>query len=224
MDKNLKNSNGSEPGAYFPPQLDRIKKISLHSKIHSRRQHMKPSRKNGVFPDCTVTSDCDSQPLQTEYLARLIGIMPDGHGSPVILCIGTDRMIGDSLGPLVGSMVEKAARKQLTVYGTLQNTVHALNLVQIREEIKKKHPDRPVIAVDASLGPCHRIGDIYVRPGCLYPGAGVCKSLPGIGHIAIPALANGDISHPYLALQTARLSTIVFMADKISRCLLDVCL
>ncbi|MFR8547165.1 MAG: spore protease YyaC [Lachnospiraceae bacterium] len=145
------------------------------------------------------------------------------HMPPVILCIGTDRIIGDCLGPLAGSMIKKAAGEHLPVYGTLEHTVHALNLSAISQEIKKKHHGQIMIAVDASLGSYEHIGSVFVRPGCLRPGAGVRKKLPGVGDIAITGIANGESSSPYLDLQTARLSTISRMAEMICDCILDAC-
>lgn len=142
--------------------------------------------------------------------------------TPVILCIGTDRIIGDSLGPLVGSILEKKSAGTFPVYGTLHHPAHALNLWTINTEIKKKHPNSPVIAVDASLGSLKHIGSVFVRPGSIAPGSGVQKNLPPSGDIAITGIVNEESSHPYLALQTARLSTVADMAECIADCLLQV--
>lgn len=143
---------------------------------------------------------------------------------PVILCIGTDRIIGDSLGPLVGSILQKKSAGALNIYGTLPHPAHALNLPDINAAIKKKHPDSPVIAVDASLGSYKHIGSVFVRPGSIAPGSGVQKNLPPSGDIAITGIVNEESSHPYLALQTARLSTVADMAERIADCLLEVLL
>lgn len=143
---------------------------------------------------------------------------------PVVLCIGTDRIIGDCLGPLVGTMLCRDAGEALSVYGTLQNTVHALNLPEAIAQIKKKHPRRMILAVDASLGSMNQVGSVFVRPGCLRPGAGVSKNLPEIGDVSITGICNSESSRPYLDLQTARLSTVSAMADRICACILEVCL
>lgn len=140
---------------------------------------------------------------------------------PVVLCIGTDRIIGDSLGPLTGSILSKAL-PALPVYGTLENTVHALNLKQVNKQIKKKHPHSLVIAVDASLGSCEHIHSVFVRSGSILPGSGVSKSLPSTGDIAITGIVNTESSHPYLTLQTSRLSIVAEMAWQIADCLLQV--
>ncbi len=162
--------------------------------------------------------------LNADYLKKLLAVFPAHSVPPVILCIGTDRIIGDCLGPLVGTMLSRAAGENLIVYGTLQHTVHAMNLHETISYIKKKHPDRIIVAVDASLGMYEHIGTVFVRPGCLHPGAGVCKDLPEIGDISITGIANRESSQPYLDLQTSRLATVSAMADIICKCILDACL
>ncbi len=48
------------------------------------------------------------------------------NANTIIVCIGTDRCIGDCLGPLIGSMLEEKFFP-LPVYGTIANPIHALN-------------------------------------------------------------------------------------------------
>ncbi len=164
---------------------------------------------------CLLTSDC---------LRELVCVLGPSERSPVILCIGTDRIMGDCLGPLVGTMLERKAKGTLTVYGTLQRTVHALNLPDAILKIKKKHPGRLVIAVDASLGSRENVGTVLLRPWGLRPGAGVAKDLPEAGDIAITGIVGQASCRPYLDLQTARLSTVAAMADQICGCILDACM
>jgi putative sporulation protein YyaC len=142
---------------------------------------------------------------------------------PVVLCIGTDRIIGDCLGPLTGTMLEKATGGRMPVYGTLHRTVHALNLCEKAAEIKKKHPGRLILAVDASLGSYNQIGEVLVRQGQICPGSGVSKDLPPVGDVSITGIVGCESSQPYLDLQTARLSTVSAMAEQICRCILNVC-
>lgn len=171
------------------------------------------------------------EPLCPDCLQRLLRELRNTRAvpeffrenSPVILCIGTDRMIGDSLGPFVGTLLGKAAGRKLSIYGSLASTVHALNLPEVNAQIKKRHPNRTVIAVDASFGAQEHIGSVFVRPGSLQPGAGVRKNLPPAGDITITGIVGAWSSHPYLDLQTVRLSMISSMAEQICQCILEVC-
>ncbi len=145
------------------------------------------------------------------------------HTAPVVLCIGTDRIIGDSLGPLTGSLLEKYAGSSFFVYGTLSSTVHACNLEKTLHQIKKEHPNSVIIAVDASLGQETKIGSVFIHPGSLRPGMGVSKNLPATGDISITGIAGARSNQPYLTLQTARLSLIMAMAEEICSCIVDAC-
>lgn len=70
----------------------------------------------------------------------------------VFLCIGTDRVTGDCLGPFVGQKLSSYSGTVFSVYGTLFQPVHALNLTDIYQHIQTHHPNALIIAIDASLG------------------------------------------------------------------------
>jgi putative sporulation protein YyaC len=46
--------------------------------------------------------------------------------------------------------------------------------------------------------------------------------LPSAGDISITGVVNEESVHPYLALQTSRLSSVAKMAEKIADCLEEV--
>ena len=73
-------------------------------------------------------------------------------GSPVFICIGSDRVTGDSLGPIIGSELKRAFHGRIPVYGTLEMPIHALNLSSVLTAIKSHHQHDILIAIDASLG------------------------------------------------------------------------
>ena len=81
---------------------------------------------------------------------------------PVVLCIGSDRVTGDCLGPLVGQMlVERGANA--FVYGTLDRPVTALNLKDAIKHIQQTHCDKKVLAIDSSVGRLSDVGKIRDR-------------------------------------------------------------
>lgn len=146
----------------------------------------------------------------------------------VVLCIGSDRVTGDSLGPLIGYKLEKFSfshniffkkhtTKKMHLYGTLDNPVHAMNLSEKIEIIKKKHPESPIIAIDASLGNTKYIGFITVGAGPLHPGTGVHKELPAVGDFFITGIVGTSGVFEHMTLQTTRLSTVMHLADTITQ-------
>ncbi len=173
-------------------------------------------------PDRTCRQTEKSLSPLAVRLRSLLAQQGRSRRTPVVLCIGTDRIIGDSLGPLVGSKLTEAGLLPY-IYGTLDTPVHALNLQKTLNEIKKRHPSSTVIAVDASLGSKSGIGSISVRDGGLHPGAGVSKNLCLAGDISITGITNMEDGCPLLSLQTARLSTVMQMAEQIAECILEAC-
>lgn len=98
-------------------------------------------------------------------------------------CIGSAKVMGDNLGPLIGTILSRYPCPR--IYGTMQAPLNALTLpgyLPFLERIKKEHC---LIAVDASLGHRPQTGCITMTDDCLYPGAGVSRNLPAIGHLHI---------------------------------------
>jgi len=134
----------------------------------------------------------------------------------IILCIGTDRSTGDALGPFVGSKLVLAQLEGFTIFGTLDEPVHALNLKDTISMIKNNFPCSGVIAIDSSLGRFDSVGSIQIKDGPLKPGAGVNKNLPEIGNFHITGVVNVGGFMEYLVLQNTRLNLVVKMSNIIS--------
>lgn len=149
-------------------------------------------------------------------LKSLMVSHPKFSSSIVLLCIGSDRSTGDSLGPLIGYKLSKRQNLNLTIYGTLAQPVHAINLKETLSEIYKRHPHSLIIAVDASLGSFSHIGYVTLGTGSLKPGLGVKKELPEVGDIYITGIVNFSGLLDNLLLQSTRLATVMNLADCIS--------
>lgn len=139
----------------------------------------------------------------------------------IVLCIGTDRSTGDCLGPLVGTKL-KENDCRLTIYGTLQNPVHAKNLEDNIEMIQKKHPNAKIIAIDACIGSIDSVQDIQIKDTPLTPGAAMDKGLPAIGDISIVGIVNiSEGAFEFMTLQNTRLNVTYNLAEIICDMILD---
>lgn len=169
-----------------------------------------------VFPSKTHYIDGKSKTapkLLAAQLGQLLSVVCTPDIPPVFVCIGSDRVTGDSLGPLVGSKLHYCDEFAFPVYGTLDFPIHALNLKDAMRTIKTLHPDSPIIAVDASLGTRNHQHYITVAPGGLCPGSGVDKKLMKVGDISITGIINTSGEYAQFILQTTRLSTVMALAD-----------
>jgi putative sporulation protein YyaC len=134
----------------------------------------------------------------------------------VIMCIGTDRSTGDSLGPLVGTKLERLNNiDTVHVLGTLDEPVHGANLEE-KLKILTNFINPLVIAVDACLGSLENVSTISLGIGSLKPGAGVKKDLPEVGHIYITGVVNVGGFMEYFVLQNTRLAVVMKMANIIA--------
>lgn len=102
----------------------------------------------------------------------------------VFLCIGSDRYVGDSLGPLVGTLLRES-NVPYHVYGTLKEPVHAFNLKDMLKDINKQLKKPLIISIDACLGEKSQVGYITFNKGPLAPGGALEKILPKVGDYPI---------------------------------------
>ena len=110
-----------------------------------------------------------------KFAARLLLLLMNemrasGRRRIVFLCIGTDRSTGDSLGPLIGSKLAAEVTGDVTVIGTLEHPVHAVNLDRTIEEMEEHYPDAIIVAVDAAVGRWDHVGLVTLEKGPLRPG------------------------------------------------------
>ncbi|HEY5561806.1 MAG TPA: spore protease YyaC [Clostridiaceae bacterium] len=134
----------------------------------------------------------------------------------IIICIGTDRCIGDSLGPMVGSIL-KYKNFPLPVYGTINEPIHALNLDKKLNEIKSIYKNLNVLGIDACLGDEGKIGEIQARNYPIHPGKGVGKSLPLVGNSSIIGIVDSSNTEELFTNRNIRLNLILEMAKIISQ-------
>lgn len=135
----------------------------------------------------------------------------------VLLCIGTDRSTGDSLGPLVGDKLKFLIRDSVYLYGNLQNPVHAKNLCDIINEINTNYKNPFIIAIDACLGSLQNVGKIVIDGKPIRPGSAMNKDLPRVGDLSITGIVNISGAMEFMVLQNTRLFTVMQLAETISK-------
>jgi putative sporulation protein YyaC len=167
----------------------------------------------------TNYQDTGANDLLTERLRTVFEAVPAVRPI-IIICIGTDRSTGDSLGPLVGTLMKKRNISGQPIYGTLDHPVHAMNLIDTLKHIDCLYTNPFIVAIDACLGQHANIGMIHIGHGPMKPGAGVNKDLPPVGDIHITGVVNVGGFMEFMVLQNTRLSLVMDMAEIISKSLL----
>lgn len=139
----------------------------------------------------------------------------------VILCIGTDRCIGDCLGPYTGMKLANSHKFKYPVYGTLEDPIHAKNLESKLKTIILKHNNPFIIAIDAALGDENRIKNFCIKDRPIQPGQVMNKNLPLVGNISITGVVNNTLgSMEFMILQNTSLNNTIFLSNMIYKTLL----
>ncbi|WP_026573820.1 spore protease YyaC [Bacillus sp. UNC438CL73TsuS30] len=174
--------------------------------------------KAGFFDRKAKTRICYDDFHAAENLAEELRLkIPVSSERPIVyVCIGTDRSTGDSLGPLVGSLLEEKNLQSFYVYGTLDEPIHAVNLKEKLAEIQNKHDNPFIIGIDACLGRIKNVGVIQLGDGPVKPGAGVNKELPAVGELHITGIVNVSGFMEFFVLQNTRLNLVMKMAKTIA--------
>lgn len=134
---------------------------------------------------------------------------------PVFVCVGSDLVVGDCLGPLIGTML-KNMRLPYNVYGTLSFPITAKGINAVGRYLDKAHKGSFVVAIDASVGHYKDIGKIVVSSDGLKPGLGVNKKLDNLGNASIAAVVAEKTSTNAKLFSMTRLNLIYNMATAIA--------
>lgn len=137
----------------------------------------------------------------------------------IVVCIGTDRCIGDCLGPLVGTLL-KTKGFPLPVHGTIAEPIHALNIDKKLKEIKVLYPYSNIIGIDACLGDESSIGEIQARDYPVHPGKGVGKFLPNVGECSVIGIVDSNDNDEIFTSNNIRLNLVLNMAKVITHSLI----
>lgn len=147
----------------------------------------------------------------------------DFNAPPVIVCIGSDLAVGDSLGPITGSMLKyKTQGLRAFIYGTLASPITAKEIKYLRAFLKETHKGSQIIAVDAAVGTEGDVGLLKLSDSPLFPGAGANKKLGAIGDISIMGIVAEKSLANYGLLNTTRLNLVYTMSEIVSEAISTV--
>ena len=147
----------------------------------------------------------------------------DFKAPPVIVCIGSDLAVGDSLGPITGSMLRyKTQGLRAFIYGTLASPITAKEIKYVRAFLKETHKGSQIIAVDAAVGAEGDVGLLKLSDSPLFPGAGANKRLGSIGDISIMGIVSEKSLANYGLLNTTRLNLVYTMSEIVSEAIATV--
>lgn len=177
----------------------------------------KKNKKDNIVSSKIMSIQKNSRESEIEKIStKLKEVLCQTSNKIIFLCVGSDRSTGDSLGPLVGTML-KEKNIPFPVYGTLEEPVHALNLKKVLKDIHKTYEEPFIFGIDACLGDESQIGYIFLKEGPFIPGNAVNKVLPSVGNYHMKAIVNYlDPFSSVQSLNNTRLYTVTILAEIIT--------
>ena len=151
-----------------------------------------------------------------------------GYFNIVFLCIGTDRIIGDCLGPIVGTKLKNELEKQnifnINIYGTLNKNVSYSNIEDILKMINKKHENAYIISVDSALSNKENIGKVFIKEGKMELGKCLNKQKIEVGNISISGVVGKNYKIPkynFNILQNISLNEVLKLANVVYKGIIE---
>lgn len=142
----------------------------------------------------------------------------------VIVCVGTDKICGDSLGPMVGRLLRHRYAVPCPVYGVEGQTVNGVNLERFKTFLDAHYAGVPVIAVDAALGEESEVGEIRYRLGGVQAGGALGRKNATVGALAVLGVVGVKSEDALGTLLETPFALVERLAERIARRLADVLL
>ena len=143
----------------------------------------------------------------------------------VILCIGTSKCVGDSLGPIVGeNLYKKINKSNIYIFGNLKNNITYQNVDIVLNRINKIIKNPYLIVVDSALASKEYLGQIIISKNRMIIGSALDKASYNIGNLNIKGVVgenkNSCIKN-YKELNSVSINLIKRLSFNISNKILD---
>ncbi|MDR2090356.1 MAG: spore protease YyaC [Clostridiales bacterium] len=140
----------------------------------------------------------------------------EGKPLPVVMCIGSDRVSGDLLGPAVGRKLIEEYNLRAYVYGTTGRNINGANIDFYDGFIREIHKESKVVAVDACLGSGREIGKIKIGYRGVGAGYAVRKAGKRYGDVGIVGIVAENAEDNVMQLISVEVSLIEEMSGRIA--------
>lgn len=139
----------------------------------------------------------------------------------IFFCVGTDRVTGDSFGPIVGYKLRYLFKdvEEVEIYGDLDENICANNANDIIKHIRSKYKNPFIIAIDSAISKKDNIGKIVIENSGMHLGKALNKKINYIGNLSIKGIVSQNVNIPqynFKLLQNTSLGLVMNMADVVS--------
>lgn len=145
----------------------------------------------------------------------------------IFVCIGTDKIIGDVLGPYVGTILSKTFVDcpKIKIVGDKDNLVTYNNIELKMKHINKLYPNKQIIVIDSALAEESKIGKVFIQNRGLKYAESLMKKNNTIGDISIKGVVGkntNDSKENFKILSRVPSTEILKMSYIVSNGIIDV--
>lgn len=147
--------------------------------------------------------------------------------SMYFVCIGTNRIIGDAFGPVVGSVLKKSLIEKSNVHilGDLDKCITYENINEVFNRSSLNSETNLVIVLDSALSNKDDIGKVFIQNRGLKYAESLKKENSVIGNISIKAVVGENTSNSaenFNNLKNVSLKQIHHMCNLVSNGIIEV--
>ena len=108
----------------------------------------------------------------------------------VILCVGSNKIAGDSIGPIVGKKLGRLLNQKdnIVILGNLKTTLNFKNAKKVWQNIITTYQNPFIITVDSALGKKEFVNSIITNAGDIQIGSALGRSACYPSHINIKGI------------------------------------
>lgn len=107
---------------------------------------------------------------------------------PVFLCVGNSKVVDDSLGAIVGTLLKDYYKIKFPILGNFNNPLFGESLTQSLELLITKYFNNTIIVIDASIGNLNNLYNVNLTPHGI--NINCFKSQKIVGDISITSITN----------------------------------
>lgn len=151
----------------------------------------------------------------------------ENYSKIILLCIGTNKIIGDMIGPVVGEYLKNTIydKDNIVILGNMENTLNFKNAYQEIKQIQEKYDNPFIITIDTALSKNLGTQKICVNTGEIEIGKAVSKGIKYYSHINIKGIVgkyNDTLEENIKTLENVKLQYIFYLSNIISQGIIDV--
>ncbi len=160
-------------------------------------------------------------------LNNVINLENNQKATIYFVCLGTNRIIGDAFGPVVGSVLKKHLQidSSVQVLGDLKECITYENVNRIIDLLAVNYKANLIIVLDSALSCKKNIGKVFVQNRGLKYAESLKKRNSRIGNISIKAVVGENADNAidnFNNLKNVSIAEIERMCNIVSNGIIEV--